>query len=938
MNRYTLSLLLLLTAACLRLHAQEPSTPIREPYSISGTLADTVNLSNTGYASVSILRASDSVLQSYTRTDEHGAFLLHVKDTGKYILLIAHPSFATYVDAIDVDKPDNSTGIIYMTSKKQMLNEVVITGARSIVIKGDTIEYNADSFKTRAFDNVDELLKKLPGIEIGKDGKIKAYGQEVKKMTVDGEEFFSDDPAVVAKTLRASAVDKVQVFDKKSDQAAFSGVDDGERIKTINLQLKENAKKGYFGKAQLDGALPDYFENEAMVNAFKGKRKIAAYGIMSNTNTVGLGWEEMNKYGQGREFSQDDDGNFVSTYTSDDNDWGGQYSGAGLPKAWVGGALYNNKWLNDSLTFNSNYSFSKKMNEGLENVTSQYILPDTQYFNKQASSNRNISVKHNVNINTEYWIDTSSSLKLTLSGGYSTTQSLSRSLSESMDAAGTLINNNSTDQEKDGIRKNLDANLLYRKRFRKKGRTFTANFTGGWRASRNDGELRSAYNLFSVDSSYVLHQRKADTSTNINGKLTLTYTEPLTDKLNLQFNYNYNLNHNDAVNNSYDIRQDNGAFTDIFNPFYSSHYLVDIDQHLGGAGLRYNTKKINAGAGLNLSQTQFRQEDKLFDTTYRYSYFNVLPTLNFRYSKSQSTSISFRYNGKAQQPNLMQLQPLRNNTDPLNIVIGNPDLKQAYDHGFNVNYNTYKMLSSQYLYLGTYLHLIQNAVSNKQYIDNNGRSITQYVNVNGNYYGGIWSGASRKIKDVEISAGLNGNFNHDNNFINGLANVNNRLNLTPNAGVRYAKDTTLDFDYSFSPGYNFSKSSVRSDITTTYWQFDQTLNFHISLPYKFRFGSEMTLNLRQKLNPAETNNNRFLWNLSLSRYFLKDRSLEMKVYVNDVLNQNVGYSRNNTATYVSERTYNTIRRYAMFSIIWNFTKMGAGNAAPAGDNVIEIND
>lgn len=341
------------------------------------------------------------------------------------------------------------------------------------------------------------------------------------------------------------------------------------------------------------------------------------------------------------------------------------------------------------------------------------------------------------------------------------------------------------------------------------------------------------------------------------------------------------------------------------------------------------------GLSADLSGTHFKQEDKLFDTTYNYSYFNVLPRFNFRYNKTKSTSITFRYSGKAVQPTLAQLQPLRNNTDPLFVTIGNPDLKQAYDHRLNAIYNTYKMLASQYIYFGSYFHVIQNAISNKQFIDNNGRNISQFVNVNGNYYGGLWGGASRKVKDVELSLNVNGNFAHDNNFINGLANVNNRFGFNPGLGITYNKDTTWDVDYNFSPDYNSNRSSVRSDIKTTYWQFDQTLSFHISLPYKFRFGSEMTMNLRQKLNPAETNNNRFLWNLSLSRFFLKDRSLEFKVYVNDMLNQNVGYQRYNTATYVSERTYNTIRRYAMFSIIWNFTKAG-GNAASAGDGDIEI--
>jgi hypothetical protein len=232
------------------------------------------------------------------------------------------------------------------------------------------------------------------------------------------------------------------------------------------------------------------------------------------------------------------------------------------------------------------------------------------------------------------------------------------------------------------------------------------------------------------------------------------------------------------------------------------------------------------------------------------------------------------------------------------------------------------MLSSQWMYASVNLNVVQNAISLNQYVDNSGRSINKYVNVNGNYNSNAWLGFSRKIKDINAGIYLGTEFNHDNNFINGLKNVNNRLTFSPSLNASYYKDTTWDFDYSFSPGYNYSKSSVRSDITTTYWQFKQELNVHVSLPYKFRFGSEMTLNLRQKLNPMEKNNNIFRWNLSLSRVFLKDRSLEAKVYINDLLNQNVGYSRYNTATFVSEKTYNTIQRYAMFSLLWNFTKVG----------------
>ena len=248
-------------------------------------MVDTVNLTNPGYTSVSLIRAADSILQGYTRADETGKFVLTTTMPGKYLILMSHPSFATLIDVVDVASANTDMGTISLISRKQLLDEVVITDARAIIMKGDTVEYNADSFQTRAFDNVDELLKKLPGIEVDRNGKIKAYGKEVQKMLVDGEEFFSDDPAVVSQTLRAASVDKVQVFDKKSDQAAFTGVDDGELLKTINLKLKENAKKGYFGRIGAGGGLPIYWENQAMINSFKKKRKNSAFGIISNTST-----------------------------------------------------------------------------------------------------------------------------------------------------------------------------------------------------------------------------------------------------------------------------------------------------------------------------------------------------------------------------------------------------------------------------------------------------------------------------------------------------------------------------------------------------------------------------------------------------------------------------------------------------------------------------
>lgn len=923
--------------AQVSLTLNEPPT---QAFTLSGSLKDTTNFISTAYASVSLIRSSDSILQTFTRTDEQGNFKLKTDREGKYLLLISHPSFAIFADEVHVSKGNTDIGSVIMTSKKQMLDEVLITDSRAIVIKGDTIEYNADSFKTRAFDNVDELLKKLPGIQVDRNGKIKAYGKDVKNMTVDGEEFFSDDPAVVAQTLRASAVDKVQVYDKKSDQAAFTGIDDGELTKTINLKLKDDAKKGYFGKMTAGGGLPSYWQNEAMINAFKKKRKIAAYGIMSNTNTNGLGWEESRNYGgSSNSFSQDDDGNWTMEGGENDfGDWGGQFRGQGLPKTWKGGANYSNKWMGDTLTFNGNYNYGKGVTEGFNNSRTQYILPDTQYVYEDNSTNTSVSQNHSFNIVTEYLIDTSSSIKLTLGGKYRVNDNKSNRDSRSITMDGGLINTNNTIQQTHTESKNANANLFYRKRFKKKGRTFSANFTGSWAANEGNGNLLSDYNLYAVDSAYRIDQRKTNTGNSLTGKLKLSYTEPISKEINLEVNYSLGLNNNESENNSYDKHNAGNEYTDVFNPLFSSHYIFNTMQNQGGANMRFNFKKVNFSFGGNVSDSRFRQRDDLFDTSYHYSYLNLLPRASFTFNKSQTTSINFRYNGRTNPPQISQLQPLRNNNDPLNITIGNPDLKQSYNHRFNLSYNNYKVLSSRSIYADASITLIQNAISQQQFIDVSGRRTTQFVNVNGNYNAWLYAGYGTKLFGL-LQSRLNGdvNYGHTNNFINGVANVNNNISVSPSLNLDYYKDTTFNISYAFSPAYNMNESSIRTGAATKYWTFGQRLDGSVNLPYKIVIGTGIDWNIRQRLDPQDQNNNVFLWNAYVSKAFLKDRSLVAKIYANDILNQNVGYTRYNDPNYISENTYNTIRRYFMLSLTWNFTKTG-GNKSDEGDGAMIIEE
>src|SRR5665213_181485 len=314
---------------------------------IKGKLTDSSSNFIPANAVISILRQQDSVLVKFSRSDKNGNFQINQLDFGKYIVMISYPKYGDYVDRFDL-KPyeifDFKT--IYITQKAKLLAAIIIRQS-AVRIKGDTTEFTADSFQVKPNATVEDLLKELPGIQVDKDGKITAQGQQVQKILVDGEEFFSDDPTVATRNLRADAVSKVQVFDKKSDQAEFTGIDDGQTTKTLNLKLKDNAKHGYFGKLSA-GALDKYYNGQALINSFKAKRQLAAFAITSSTDATGLNWQTSQNYGfDNNNVTVMEGGGIMISGSSSDDLGSGSYYGEGLPESVKGGVHFSNKWDDD---------------------------------------------------------------------------------------------------------------------------------------------------------------------------------------------------------------------------------------------------------------------------------------------------------------------------------------------------------------------------------------------------------------------------------------------------------------------------------------------------------------------------------------------------------------------------------------------------------------
>jgi len=898
---------------------------------IKGVIIDTSAKENLSNTVISLLRGGDSVLYRFTRSNATGAFEINGIDTGHYVLLVTRNRYADYVDKLFFNgAAEKNLGKIIMSLKANLLQDVTVRQKiAAIRLKGDTLEFAADSFKVREGGSVEELLKKLPGLQVDKDGNITAQGEKVEKVLVDGEEFFGDDPTLATQNLQADAVEKVQVFDKKSDQATFTGIDDGEKTKTINLKLKDDKKKGYFGKLEAGGGLDDRWNNSLMLNNFKGKRKVSFYGIMSSTGKTGLNWNERGSYGgeSGTPEYNDDFGGFIFFGGGDEFE-NPNFYGQGIPKSWSTGINYSNKFNEDKQSLNGSYRYNKINTLGSGNTFSQSILPDTSFFNRENGSTFNSRQRHSLNETYDWQIDSSTSVKMYVKGYTGRQNTNSSYTSQALNEFNIPVNNSTRNTSSDGTNTNFDATVLLREKFKKAGRTLSLNLEQVYSKNNSTGYL------FSLNSFYdkagvvgvvdTTDQQKVNNTLISTFNAKLTYTEPIIKNVFAELSYALHSNNSDAEQLSYD-KNDKGKY-EVLNDTFSSHYKFDVLSNIVGAAFKYNGKKITAGIGTNIAKANFDQTDLLKDTVFKRTYTNFFPRVNFTYKFNQSTRINVSYRGQTNQPSISQIQPVADNNNPLIITIGNPLLKQEFRHSMYFNFNNYKVLSQRGVYMYGNISTTGNAIVTNNTTDSSGRTIYQYVNANGNYntYAGL--GYNKKLKKLDMNFNLDLNYNNSlySNFVNTVKNKTK--NISYNMSLYLSKEKEKKYNISFNPsiGYNTSVSSVNTALETKYLTLSQGLDATFYLPWKIEVNNEVRYDWRQKTSLFDNNNNVFLWNAYIGRKVLKNDKGLIKFQGYDILNQNKGFDRIINTNVVQERNYQTLTRYFLLSFVWNFSKSPAG--------------
>ncbi|MDQ0109927.1 hypothetical protein J2T02_005072 [Chitinophaga terrae (ex Kim and Jung 2007)] len=901
---------------------------------VKGTIVDTLNQLHLSNAVIMLLHAQDSTLYKFGRSDESGKFSIPELKEGKYVLVVSYPTFADYADTLSLSaNAVKQLGNIALIQKSKLLNEVVVQQKiAAIKMKGDTTEYNAASFKTRENASVEELLKILPGIEVNAKGEIKAQGESVQKVLVDGEEFFGDDPTLVTKNLKANMVDKVQLYDKKSDQAAFTGVDDGQRSKTINIQLKEDSKKGYFGKVALGYGTEGYHDNQVMFNYFKGKKKISAYGIFSSTGKVGLNWQDKDKYGLGTdEFSINEDGDFDFMWRGDELDsWDGRYNGNGYPTVQTGGVHYNDKWDRDRQRVNTNYKLMNLSVKGSDANNSQTLLGnDSTYYNESTGDFKNHIFRNRIDGDYEWQYDSSSSFRVMVDGtldhknstNYNTS---STRLNDEMKNSGTRMTTNIADIG------SLNSNIFWRKKFKKPRRTMSFNFSENYQQNKGAGNVDATTTFYRPglpDSVKILDQYKVSNSDMLNLVGNLTYTEPISKNGTITATYGFNWLNSNSNRLSYND-SGNGKYTDL-DSLYSNDYNVTSFTNKVGLSYGYTKDKIRISFGGSAGLSDFTQEDQFRNHTYNRQFVNYYPRAVFRYNFSQYRRFSFTYNGNTEQPRIDALQPLVVNDNPLFITIGNPDLKPSFNNRFNASFNDYKVLSKRSIWVSLGYNFILNSFGNRSVIDKGGVTTSQTVNINGNQTG--WFNFSfnweTPIWDLRIGPGGRMNYTKNLNYTQGILVNTHTYNPGLNISVSKYEEKKYEFYLRFDANYNASVSSLKTNVQPNYWNYYIEGSSTIMFPAKIDLRTELEYNLRQRTSVFTSNNNVAIVNASLTKRIGKKDDIIFGVSVNDLLNQNVGITRSIYSNNISESRRTTIQRYFLLTFSWNFSKFGGSTAA-----------
>lgn len=887
---------------------------------MKGTVYDSTGVKPLNQAMVMAVRVRDSVLLGFTRSDFEGNFNLKGFEVDTFSLIIEHPGHdpKTYYIFGHKDNYDITIPSIVMPNKSQELDEVIIYAYKDpIYYKGDTLVYVADSFATAEGAVVEDLLKKLPGISVDKDGNITSQGQEIRQVLVDGDEFFGTDPTIATKNLGADGVAEVQVYEKENDEGI--GGDD-EKIQVLDLKLKDDAKKGYFGRISgasdfaltpIDGEIGTnpFYEGELLLNKFKGAQKISVFALSSNTPRSTFGWGDMNKFGLDNEQGSGSRWNPGSGANT-----------SGIPQTLKAGVYYSDKLGEKKRTkVGFNYSYYNDRLEEISASESQFFLADSTYATDDSTRNYTLNESHRFNFNLESELDSLTTIQIKPSVTIDAANSDNSDIAKFFDRAGdqtlsTEIFNNTASS---GYTVGGFARLA--RKFMKPKRELEVRYDIALNDNETNGYLNSQTLLAGVTSSIDTRQQNSDLNSNNSHYGTITYIEPLSKKLRLEAEYLYEYGFSNKNKSVFDFNPVEGGYTDI-NDLFTNRFENTRQQHRGGLRLLFNTGKHTISGGARFRNINIDNMNLVSDTTINQNINNVLPQFRYEFKPSMSKRLRINYRTFSSVPSVTDLAPVLDNTNPNRIQEGNPDLIPNYTHSLDAFFNSWNALTGRFVWIGTNVILTEDAFSSATSYDAFGRTLSQTVNVDGTVSAFFYSGAGFPLlgKKIELRPGLNGSYNRFVNYINGSENVTDNYAATPSMDVRLnLLNDSLEINLNSSYSFNNAVSSLNQTETPFTVQ-RYGADFRWRLPLGFAIGMEGTYTKNAQPGEGFYDTEWFVLNAEISKRFLKTQNLEVALKGNDILNQNINARREVVGNVITDYRTTIISRYFLLKVTLRF--------------------
>ena len=872
-------------------------------------------------ATVRLLNVKDSAMVRGVVSARNGSFTLKNVKKGSYLLHITFIGYDPLYQPLQITGKKNpvNVGKLELSDGAIELGEAVVIGkAPEVTVRNDTVEYNADSYKVTEGSVLEDLLKKMPGVEVDSEGKITVNGKEVKKVMVDGKEFFSDDPKVASKNLPAKMIDKLQVLDKKSDMAQMTGFDDGEEETVINLTVKPGMKQGWFGNAYGGYGSKDRYEGNAMVNRFVNNDQITFMGGANNTNNMGFS-------------------DLASTMFSGMGGGGGRRggfgAGSGITSSGNAGLNFSKEFKPDKLTLGGNTRYSHSDNDARSKSDRQNILPgDSSSYDNSEAMSRTKSDNFGVDFRLEWKPDTMTQLI------FRPSFSLSHSMNDNFSDATTLdnerdtVNTNKSNNYSESNGYNLNASIDFSRKLNNKGRVFSATLSGGNSDSYSDGINRSDivyFNQTDALKNSIIDQRSRYDNKGFNYRAYVSWVEPIGHNNFIQATYSISQRKQEALKNVYN--QDADGIYNVLDSAYSQSYRNNFISQRASLSFKSQREKFNYTIGLNLDPSYSSSENFVGDTTLSKitrKVVNLSPMAQFNYMFDKRTNLRIMYNGRTSQPSMTQLQPVADISDPTNITIGNPDLNPRYTNNVFIRFQQFTPEKQRaFMIMANGSYIINDIVSYTSYNQETGVKTTTYKNVNGNYSGNVrmMLNTPLKNKKFSINSMTMASFANSNGYINEEKNTNRNLILSERGGIDF-RSSYLDLGVNGNIRYNATSNSLQKENNQNTFNYGAGGYTTIYLPLNFKIESDVNWSTNSGYGDG-FKQNEVLWNASASKSFLKNNQGTLRFKIYDILQQRSNISRSVTASYIQDSEYNTLGSYFMVHFIYRFSIFKGGASA-----------